>query len=215
MINVKSGIISKKIGMSRIFLRNGRAIPITVLLVDRNVILCIKKYFSYSSFTLGAFDCKKSKIKKSIKGVFYKSKSIFKKKMSIFCKTNPVHYKVGDKIGTTYFNIGQLVKVEGKSKGKGFAGVIKRHNFKGLEATHGVSIAHRSAGSTGQCQDPGRVFKGKKMAGRMGGNTVTKNNILLIDIDIKLNLLILKGTVPGNNGNYVYIEHSVKKNISL
>lgn len=138
-----------------------------------------------------------------------------KSKIKEFRVSSEYMMSVGDKMDVTYFKKGQYIDITANSIGKGYAGVMKRHNFKGLEASHGVSISHRSGGSTGQNQDPGRVFKGKKMAGRMGGKKVTTQNIKVIDIDEKLGLLVVKGAVPGNKMGYLYIRDAIKKHFSV
>ena len=151
------------------------------------------------------------RLSKSIRGIFEKAKVAPKKKIKEFSINKKYTLKVGDVINVNHFKKGQYVDITGTSIGKGYAGVMKRHNFKGLEASHGVSVSHRSAGSTGQCQDPGKLFKGKKMAGRLGGEKVTKQNILIVDIDSELNVLLVKGAVPGNKNGYLYIRDAIKK----
>lgn len=209
----RCGVIAKKIGMTQIFKENGEAVPITVLHVDQNVVLSVrnKEKDGYNSLQLAAFDQKVQRLSKSIKGIFEKAKVLPKKKIKEFVINKKYALKVGDKIDVNHFKKGQYLDITGTSIGKGFAGVMKRHNFKGLEASHGVSISHRSAGSTGQCQDPGRVFKGKKMAGQLGNKKVTKQNILVVDIDSKLNILLVKGAVPGTKNGYLYIRDAIKK----
>ncbi|MFK7760536.1 MAG: 50S ribosomal protein L3 [Candidatus Midichloriaceae bacterium] len=209
----RCGVIAKKIGMTQIFKENGEAVPITVLHVDENVVLSVrnKEKDGYNSLQLAAFDQKVQRLSKSIKGIFEKAKVLPKKKIKEFVINKKYALKVGDKIDVNHFKKGQYLDITGTSIGKGFAGVMKRHNFKGLEASHGVSVSHRSAGSTGQCQDPGRVFKGKKMAGQLGNKKVTKQNILVVDIDSKLNILLVKGAVPGSKNGYLYIRDAIKK----
>jgi large subunit ribosomal protein L3 len=209
----RCGVIAKKIGMTQIFKENGEAIPVTVLHVDENVVLSVKnkEKNGYNSLQLAAFDQKVQRLSKGIKGMFEKAKVLPKKKIKEFIIDKKYALKVGDKIDVNHFKKGQYLDITGTSIGKGFAGVMKRHNFKGLEASHGVSISHRSAGSTGQCQDPGRVFKGKKMAGQLGNKKVTKQNILVVDIDSELNILLVKGAVPGSKNGYLYIRDAIKK----
>jgi len=209
----RCGVIAKKIGMTQIFKENGEAVPVTVLHVDENVVLSVrnKEKDGYNSLQLAAFDQKVQRLTKSIKGIFEKAKVLPKKKIKEFVIDEKYALKVGDKIDVNHFKKGQYLDITGTSIGKGFAGVMKRHNFKGLEASHGVSVSHRSAGSTGQCQDPGRVFKGKKMAGQLGNKKVTKQNILVVDIDSKLNILLVKGAVPGSKNGYLYIRDAIKK----
>ena len=209
----RTGLIAKKIGMTQIFKDNGEVIPVTVILIDENVVLSVKtkEKNGYNSVQLAAFDQKPQRLVKSVKGLFEKAKITPKKKLKEFAVHESKLLKIGDKVDVSHFKKGQYIDITGTSIGKGFAGVMKRHNFRGLEATHGVSISHRSAGSTGQCQDPGRVFKGKKMAGQMGNKRVTKQNIKVVDVDNELNLLIVKGSVPGSNNGYVYIKDAIKK----
>jgi len=209
----RCGVIAKKIGMTQIFKKNGETIPVTVLHVDENVVLSVKnkEKNGYNSLQLAAFDQKVQRLSKGIKGMFEKAKVLPKKKIKEFIIDEKYALKVGDKVDVNHFKKGQYLDITGTSIGKGFAGTMKRHNFKGLEASHGVSISHRSAGSTGQCQDPGRVFKGKKMAGQLGNKKVTKQNILVIDIDSELNILLVKGAVPGSKNGYLYIRDAIKK----
>ena len=209
----RCGVIAKKIGMTQIFKENGEVIPVTVLHVDENVVLSVRNQEKdgYNGLQLAAFDQKVQRLSKSIKGMFEKAKVLPKKKIKEFVIDKKYALKVGDKIDVNHFKKGQYLDITGTSIGKGFAGVMKRHNFKGLEASHGVSVSHRSAGSTGQCQDPGRVFKGKKMAGQLGNKKVTKQNILVVDIDSKLNILLVKGAVPGSKNGYLYIRDAIKK----
>ena len=209
----RCGVIAKKIGMTQIFKDNGEVIPVTVLHVDENVVLSVKneEKNGYDSLQIAAFDQKMQRLSKIIRGIFEKAKVAPKKKIKEFSINKKYALKVGDVINVNHFKKGQYVDITGTSIGKGYAGVMKRHNFKGLEASHGVSISHRSAGSTGQCQDPGKVFKGKKMAGRLGGEKVTKQNILIVDIDSELNVLLVKGAVPGNKNGYLYIRDAIKK----
>ena len=209
----RCGVKAKKIGMTQIFKDNGEVIPVTVLHVDENVVLSVKneEKNGYDSLQIAAFDQKMQRLSKSIRGIFEKAKVAPKKKIKEFSINKKYALKVGDVINVNHFKKGQYVDITGTSIGKGYAGVMKRHNFKGLEASHGVSISHRSAGSTGQCQDPGKVFKGKKMAGRLGGEKVTKQNILIVDIDSELNVLLVKGAVPGNKNGYLYIRDAIKK----
>lgn len=209
----RCGVIAKKIGMTQIFKENGEVVPVTVLHVDENVVLSVRNQEKdgYNGLQLAAFDQKVQRLSKSIKGMFEKAKVLPKKKIKEFVIDKKYALKVGDKIDVNHFKKGQYLDITGTSIGKGFAGAMKRHNFKGLEASHGVSVSHRSAGSTGQCQDPGRVFKGKKMAGQLGNKKVTKQNILVVDIDSKLNILLVKGAVPGSKNGYLYIRDAIKK----
>jgi len=197
--NIDCFLISKKVGMSQFFLKNGTVIPVTILLVRRNKVLHLKLNKSRFCLTLVS-SYKKDKSYRMNFNKTYKTKN--------FIIDFNKNIKKKKYISINSLEVGQHIDLFGISKGKGYSGVMKRHNFQGLEATHGVSISHRSGGSTGQCQDPGKVFKGKKMAGNMGNIKVTKHNILIVDIDLNLNLLVLKGSLPGFNNNYIYIKNS-------
>ncbi|WPX96782.1 50S ribosomal protein L3 [Candidatus Bandiella euplotis] len=212
----RSGVIAKKIGMSQIYKENGEAVPVTIIRVEENVVLSIKNKakHGYNAVQVASFDQKPQRLNRSIKGLFEKANVAPKAKIKEFIVAEKYLLEVGCKIGVDHFKKGQCVDITGTSIGKGYAGAMKRHNFRGLEASHGVSISHRSAGSTGQRQDPGRTFKGKKMAGRMGGKVVTTQNIEVVDIDQELNLLVVKGAVPGNKQGYIYIRDAIKKALS-
>lgn len=210
----RCGVIAKKIGMTQIFKENGEVIPVTMIHVEENVVLSIKNQSTdgnYSKVQLAAFDQKPQRVNKSIKGLFEKVEVTTKKVIKEFLVSTKYILKSGDKVSINNFKKGQYLDITGTSIGKGFAGVMKRHNFKGLEASHGVSKSHRSGGSTGQCQDPGKVFKGKKMAGQLGNKKTTKQNILVVDIDDNLNILLVKGAVPGSKNGYLYIRDAIKK----
>jgi len=209
----RCGVIAKKIGMTQIFKENGEVVPVTLLHVDTNVVLSVNHHEKEGreSIQISAFDQKLHRVNKSILGLFKKADVTPKKRIKEVFVRKGHSLKVGDKIDVQHFRKGQYLDITGTSIGKGFAGVMKRHNFKGLEASHGVSASHRSAGSTGQCQDPGRVFKGKKMAGQLGNKKVTKQNILLVDIDVELNVLLVRGSVPGSKRGYLYIRDAIKK----
>ena len=212
----RSGMIAKKLGMSQIYKDNGDVVPVTIIHVDENVVLSVKtkEKDGYNALQVASFKQKPQRLKRSIGGLFEKSKVEPKKKIREFTVAEKHLLKVGEKIGVDHFKKGQYVDITGTSIGKGFAGVMKRHNFAGLEASHGVSASHRSAGSTGQCQDPGKVFKGKKMPGQMGNKKVTKQNIQVVDIDQELNLLVVKGAVPGHKNGYLFIRDAIKKALS-
>ena len=210
----RGGVIAKKVGMTQIFEENGRVIPVTMIHVSENVVLSTRQFRKDANLykmLLAAFDQKHHRVSKSLKGIFTKAQVSPKKKLKEFIVEKSQLLKTGDKISVEHFKKGQYVDITGTSIGKGYAGVMKRHNFKGLEASHGVSISHRSAGSTGQCQDPGRVFKGKKMSGQLGDKKVTKQNIFVFDINTELNLLVVKGAVPGCKSSYLYIRDAIKK----
>ena len=176
----RCGLICKKLGMSQVFSKSGELIPVTILNVEENAVVFAKEGKDRSFVQLAAFEQKQQRLSKSVRGVFAKANVTPKKIIKEFTVDTKDMLKIGDLLGADFFKANQFVDVTGKSVGKGFAGVMKRHNFKGLEASHGVSVSHRSAGSTGQCQDPGRVFKGKKMAGRLGGVNKTVQNVEII-----------------------------------
>ena len=207
------GLIGKKIGMSREFFKTGQSIPVTVLKVEkaRVIQLINKEKRGYDAVQLGFGKIKNSKLTKSMKGYFSKKNTEAKKILKEFKVKDLDQYKEGNEFGIEIFKDIKFLDVRSKTIGKGFAGAMKRHNFGGLRASHGVSVSHRAHGSTGQNQDPGRVFKGKKMAGRMGNKKVTKQNLKVIDIDSENNLLIVKGSIPGKKNSIIYIKDSVKK----
>ncbi len=212
----RSGLIATKIGNSSFHREDGTNIHVTVLKVDECIVSNIKtsEKDGYNAVQLASIELKKdiSNIKKPQRKLFSTIKINPQKILKEFrVDTNNV-LDVGTKLNVNHFKVDQFIDASSNSIGKGFAGVMKRHNFGGLRASHGVSISHRSHGSTGQNQDPGRVFKGKKMAGRMGNRKVTKQNLRIIDIDSKNNLLIVKGSVPGKKNSIVYLKDSVKKN---
>ena len=210
------GLIAKKVGNSSFFTDNGNAIPVTIVKVEDCFVSGIKTLENdgYSAVQLASID-KSDKIKKINKPqrkIFTSLDIKPKKILKEFRVDNDSLPKLGTCFNINHFEKNQYVDVTGATIGKGFAGVMKRHNFSGLRASHGVSISHRSGGSTGQNQEPGRVFKGKKMAGHMGAKQVTKQNLKLIDIDEENNLLVIKGSIPGKKNSIVYIKDSVKKN---
>ncbi|MCK5360494.1 MAG: 50S ribosomal protein L3 [Gammaproteobacteria bacterium] len=210
---MRTGLIARKEGMSRIFDENGRHIPVTVLKVDECQVVAVKgeEKDGYVAVQLGAGKAKVKRTSKQNRGHFAKAKVEPKKKLAEFRVSNENILEIGVELGANHFIAGQYVDVTGTSIGKGFAGAMKRHNFSGLRATHGVSVSHRSHGSTGQCQDPGRVFKGKKMAGHMGAERVTTQNLEIVAIDEEDNLILVKGAVPGAKQGWVLIKDAVKK----
>ena len=210
------GLIAKKVGNSSFFTDNGNAIPVTIVKVEDCFVSGIKTLENdgYSAVQLASID-KSDKIKKINKPqrkIFTSLDIKPKKILKEFRVDNDSIPKLGTCFNVNHFEKNQYVDVSGTTIGKGFAGVMKRHNFSGLGASHGVSVSHRSGGSTGQNQDPGKVFKGKKMAGHMGAKQATKQNLKLIDIDEENNLLVIKGSIPGKKNSIVYIKDSVKKN---
>ena len=212
----RTGLIATKIGNSSYFSDNGKVIPVTLLRVDECIVSNIKtlEKDGYTSLQLASIDGKSNvkKINKPQQKLFANIKTNPKKIIKEFRVDPENTLEVGTKLDVSHFQKDQYVDVTSKSIGKGFAGAMKRHNFGGLRASHGVSISHRSHGSTGQNQDPGKVFKGKKMAGHMGAKKVTKQNLKVIDIDEKNKLLIVNGSVPGRKNSVVFVKDSVKKN---
>ncbi|OCW78345.1 50S ribosomal protein L3 [Pelagibacteraceae bacterium GOM-A1] len=205
-------LIGKKIGMSREFFKTGQSVPVTVLKMETGRVINVinKENRGYSAVQIGFGKIKNSKLTKAMKGYFAKKNTEPKKTLKEFRLESTENFKEGNEIGLEIFENVKFVDVKSKTIGKGFAGAMKRHNFGGLRATHGVSISHRSHGSTGQRQDPGKVFKGKKMSGHMGDKIRTIQNIEVIKTDKENNLLYLKGSIPGSKNTEVLIRKSVK-----
>jgi len=205
-------LIGKKIGMTREFYKTGQIVPVTVLKIEKaRVIQVIQQdKRGYKAVQLGFGKIKNSKLTKAMKGYFAKKNTEAKKILKEFRVENVDDFKEGNEFGLEIFKDIKFVDTRSKTIGKGFAGAMKRHNFGGLRATHGVSISHRSHGSTGQRQDPGKVFKGKKMAGHMGDKLRTMQNIEIIKADIENELLYLKGSIPGSKNSEVLVKKSVK-----
>ncbi|NOX73601.1 MAG: 50S ribosomal protein L3 [Alphaproteobacteria bacterium] len=210
---LRSGVIAKKMGMTRLFMDDGKQIPVTVLQLDNLQVVATRtaEKDGYSAVQLGAGVAKAKRTSKPMRGHFAAAKVAPKRKIAEFRVAPENLIDVGEEITANHYFEGQFVDVSGTSIGKGFAGAMKRWNFKGLRATHGVSISHRSHGSTGQCQDPGKVFKGKKMAGHMGAAKVTTQNLQVIRTDADRGLIMVKGAVPGSKGGWVTIKDAVKK----
>tara|TARA_B100000029_G_C17343199_1_gene876079 strand:+ start:71 stop:841 length:771 start_codon:yes stop_codon:yes gene_type:complete len=207
------GLIGKKIGMTREFLEGGISVPVTVLSVEKGRILEVikKEKRGYDAIQVGFGKIKTSKLSKQMKGLFAKKSTEPKKILREFRVTNVADFKEGNEIGMELLKDQKYVDVTSRTIGKGFAGVMKRHNFSGLRASHGVSVSHRAHGSTGQNQDPGKVFKGKKMAGHMGDKERTVQNLEIIRSDLENNLLFVKGAVPGSKNTIVLIQKTAKK----
>ena len=207
------GLIGKKIGMSREFMDSGLSIPVTILAIEKGRIINVftKEKRGYDAIQVGFGKIKSSKLKKQMKGFFVKKSTEPRKFLKEFRVNNISEYKEGNEIGLELFKDEKFVDIKSKTIGKGFAGVMKRHNFSGLRASHGVSVSHRSGGSTGQNQDPGRVFKGKKMAGHMGNKFRTIQNLEIIKSDLENNLIFVKGSVPGSKNSMVLIQKNVKE----
>jgi len=205
-------LIGKKIGMSREFFKTGQSIPVTVVKMEKGRVIQLidEEKRGYKAIQVGFGKIKNSKLTKSMKGFFTKKNTEPKKILKEFRVNNLEIYKEGNEFGLEIFKDTKFVDVRSKTIGKGFAGVMKRHNFSGLRATHGVSVSHRSHGSTGQRQDPGKVFKNKKMAGHMGDKLRTIQNIEIIKSDTENNLLYLKGSIPGAKNAEVLVKTSVK-----
>ncbi len=209
---MRSGIIAKKVGMTRLFMEDGKQIPVTVLQLDNLQVVAQRtaEKDGYTAVQLGAGTAKVKRVSKAMRGHFAAANVAPKRKIAEFRVAPENLIEVGAEISAEHFVEGQKVDVSGTSIGKGFAGAMKRHNFGGLRATHGVSISHRSHGSTGQCQDPGKVFKGKKMAGHMGAAKVTTQNLEVVRTDADRGLVFIKGAVPGSKGGWVTVKDAVK-----
>ncbi len=212
---MRSGVIAKKMGMTRLFMEDGKQIPVTVLLLDNLQVVSNRtvEKDGYTAVQLGAGTAKAKRTSQAMRGHFAAAKVAPKRKIAEFRVSADNLIGVGEEISADHYLEGQKVDVSGTSIGKGFAGAMKRHNFKGLRATHGVSISHRSHGSTGQCQDPGKVFKGKKMAGHMGAARITTQNLEVVRTDADRGLIMVKGAVPGSKGGWVTIKDAVKKKL--
>ena len=209
------GLIGTKLGMTREFMTSGQSVPVTVIKVEKGRVLDIisKEKRGYNAIKVGFFKIKNTKLKKQMKGYFAKKNTEPKKILKEFRIENIDQYKEGNELGLEIFKDKKFLDVRSKTIGKGFAGVMKRWNFGGLRASHGVSVSHRSHGSTGQRQDPGKVFKGKKMAGHMGDKSRTILNLEVIKSDMENNLLYIRGSIPGAKNSTVFLRESVK-NIS-
>ncbi|WP_313136730.1 50S ribosomal protein L3 [Paracoccus jeotgali] len=212
---MRTGVIAKKLGMTRLFMEDGRQVPVTVLHLDNLQVVAQRTSDrdGYVAVQLGAGDAKAKRVTAPVRGHFAKAGVAPKRKIAEFRVSEDNLVEVGEEIVADHYFAGQFVDVAGTSIGKGFAGAMKRHNFGGLRASHGVSVSHRSHGSTGQCQDPGKVFKGKKMAGHMGAVRVTTQNLQVIRTDSDRGLIMVKGSVPGSRGGWVTIKDAVKKQL--
>ncbi|MGB0573157.1 MAG: 50S ribosomal protein L3 [Alphaproteobacteria bacterium] len=212
---MRTGIIAQKLGMTRVFDEGGNHVPVTVLKVDGCDVVDQRtmERDGYTALQVGTGNAKTKRVGKAMRGHFAKAKVEPRRRVSEFRVSNDALLEIGSRISVDHFVSGQFVDVTGTSIGKGFAGAIKRHNFGGLRATHGVSISHRSHGSTGQCQDPGKVFKGKKMAGHMGATRVTTQNLRIVNTDTEEGLILVEGAVPGSKGGYVLVRDAIKKTL--
>ncbi len=208
---MRIGLVAKKIGMTRYFDEYGDHHPVTILECPETIVT--KLDVNNNNVQIAAFDKSKKNINKPQANEYEKLKSTYKSVRKEFKTDKISEFKIGSIITLNHFLEGQFVDVQGKTIGKGFAGGMKRHGFGGLEATHGVSISHRSHGSTGQCQDPGKVFKGKKMAGHLGDSKITIQNLEILKIDQENELIFIRGAVPGKKGSLLIIKDSVKKSL--
>ena len=206
------GLVGTKIGMTREFIKSGQSVPVTVIRIEKGRVLDVfsKEKRGYSAVKIGFGKIKTSKLTKQMKGYFTKKNTEPKKILKEFRVDKIEEYKEGNEIGLELLKDKKFVDIRSKTIGKGFAGVMKRWNFGGLRASHGVSVSHRSHGSTGQRQDPGKVFKGKKMAGHMGDKFRTMLNLEVIKSDSENNLIYIKGSIPGSKNATVYLRESVK-----
>ena len=209
----RTGLIAEKVGMTQIFSESGEALAVTLLKAVNNYVVAHKteKTDGYNSMLVGFGEAKSHRVSKSVRGTCAKAGVKPVKYLKEFRISDDAFVPVGSELSVEHFMEGQEIDIHGNSIGKGFAGGMKRWNFGGLEATHGVSISHRSHGSTGQCQDPGRVFKGKKMAGHLGDEKTTIQNITVSMIDAELGLIAVHGSVPGKKGKYVFLTDAIKK----
>ena len=212
---MRCGVVVRKLGMSRIFDDNGNHVPVTILKMEDVEVLSTKSVEKdgYIALQVGFNNRKPKNFSKPLRGFFAKSKSEPKEKVVEFRVSENAILKVGDKIGVNHFVSGQKVDIVGTSQGKGFAGAMKRHNFGGMQATHGVSISHRSHGSTGNSQDPGRTWKGKKMAGQYGNVRKTVQNLTVVKLIEEDDIILVKGAVPGSKNGILRMFDSVKHQI--
>ena len=206
------GLIGTKIGMTREFMESGQSVPVTVIKIEKGRVLDVitKEKRGYNAVKLGFFKLKNSKLSKPMKNYFAKKNTEPKKILKEFRVENNDQFKEGNELGLEIFKDKKFLDVRSKTIGKGFAGVMKRWNFGGLRASHGVSVSHRSHGSTGQRQDPGKVFKGKKMAGHMGDKLRTMLNLEVVKSDLENGLLYLKGSIPGSKNSTLLLRESIK-----
>ena len=209
---MRSGLLAKKLGMTRVFNDGGEHVPVTVLQVDNCQVVDVRTLDKngYFAVQVGVGNAKTKNVSKPMRGHYARAKVEPKRRLVEFRVSEDAMLNVGDEITVEHFVSGQKIDVAGTSIGKGFAGGMKRHNFAGLEATHGVSISHRSHGSTGNSQDPGKVFKGKKMAGHMGAERVTVQNLSVVRTDSEQGLILVSGAVPGSKGGWVEVFDAVK-----
>ena len=210
---MRTGLIAEKIGMTQILTADGTQVPVTVLKVDNCSVVAVRtiEKHGYQAVQLGAKVANPQSLTKPMRGYFAKAEVDPKTELCEYRVDDQNMLTVGQLVNVDMFTPGQFIDVTGTSVGKGFAGAMKRHNFGGLRASHGVSVSHRSHGSTGNRQDPGKVFKNKKMAGHMGARRVTKLNLKVHDVDAERGLIYVKGSVPGARGSCVYVRDAIKK----
>ena len=210
---MRTGLIAQKIGMTRVFNDEGNHVPVTVLKVDNCQVVAVRtqEKDGYTAVQLGVGTAKVKNVGKAMRGHFAKAKVEPKSWIVEFRVPQDALIEVGAELSAEHFVAGQFVDVVGTTIGKGFAGGMKRHHFGGLRATHGVSVSHRSLGSTGQRQDPGKTFKGKKMAGHLGDVRVTTQNLRVVSTDVERGLIMVRGAVPGSEGGYVLVKDAVKR----
>ncbi|MEE9588971.1 MAG: 50S ribosomal protein L3 [Hyphomicrobiaceae bacterium] len=210
---MRSGVIAQKMGMTRVFTQTGEHVPVTVLKLENCQVVGhrTEERNGYTGLQLGAGKAKVKNVTRPQRGHFAIAHVEPKRKLAEFRVSPENMIDVGAEITADHFVAGQRVDVTGTSIGKGFAGAMKRHNFSGMRASHGVSVSHRSHGATGQCQDPGKVFKGKKMAGHMGATRVTTQNLEVVKTDVELGIILVRGAVPGAKGGWVLVRDAVKK----
>ena len=212
---MRSGVIAKKVGMTRIFSESGQHIPVTVLFMDSVQVISIRnrEKDGVTAVQVGAGSVKVKNVSSAMRGHFAKASVLPKRKIAEFRVSEDAMLEPGATLVPSHFVAGQIVDAVGKSHGKGFAGAMKRHNFGGLRASHGVSLSHRSHGSTGQCQDPGKVFKGKKMAGHLGAKRVTIQNLEIVSVDDDNGVILVQGSVPGPKNGWVLLSDAKKKKV--
>ncbi len=210
---MRTGLIAQKVGMTRLFTATGDHVPVTVLKVDNCQVVAVRRVDTdgYTALQLGVGSVKAKNVSKAERERFAKANVLPKRKLVEFRVSEEALLDVGTEISAEHFLPGQFVDVTGTTIGKGFAGGMKRHNFGGLRATHGVSVSHRSLGSTGQRQDPGKTFKNKKMAGHMGVVRVTTQNLKIVSTDAERGLILVQGAVPGHDGGFVTLKDAVKR----
>ncbi|MBP7189907.1 MAG: 50S ribosomal protein L3 [Rickettsiaceae bacterium] len=214
---MRSGLIAEKVGMTSTFNEKGERVPVTLLRVQDCQVVGYRtsEKDGYNALIIGAKNAKPSKVSKAMRTVFANAKVEPKVHLKEFRISEDAYMEVGAALTVEHFSVGQVVDVSGVSIGKGFAGGMKRHNFRGLEASHGVSVSHRSIGSTGGCQDPGRTFKNKKMPGHLGHEKVTVQNLTVVAVNAEEGVLVVKGAIPGHKGAGVYVTDAVKKTIAI